>query len=138
MRELGFREHFVEIERDSWIMIAAQLPDQVPALMEAKLRQAEDERLMGLFRDLDRASGYGADDPRLVAVADRVAAVMEEVFAEAEAAGVEPGDDTFSAELVALLDETFVRSFASAPRFLGLLEERGWTGWTMIARSPRR
>ena len=31
MRELGFRERLIEVERDSWILIAAKMPDEVPA-----------------------------------------------------------------------------------------------------------
>ena len=40
-----------------------------------------------------------------------------------------------SAELVELLDATFLQSFACAARLLELLEERGWTGWTDIRRT---
>src|SRR6478672_2529443 len=39
MHELGFRKRLIEIERDSWILIAAQMPDEVPALMAIKHAQ---------------------------------------------------------------------------------------------------
>lgn len=37
-------------------------------------------------------------------------------------------------ELVTLLDEVFLNAVPVARRLLGLLEERGWTGWTRIER----
>ncbi len=47
MRELGFRERLIEIERDSWILIAAQMPDEVPAFMAIKHAQIELEPVRG-------------------------------------------------------------------------------------------
>jgi DNA-binding transcriptional MerR regulator len=132
LRELGFSEPFVEVERDSWIMIAAQLPQHVPALMATKRAQLDDEIVLRFYRDLDEAAGFEPGDPRLPEVADRVSALMTATFARAEAEGVSAEDDQFSDELVALLDEAFLDSFPDAPRLLELLEERGWVGWTMI------
>ena len=71
------------------------------------------------------------DDPRLPALADRVAAFIEAAAAEAE--GVED-EHPVSDDLVALLDTAFVESFPCARRLLVLLEERGWVGWTNIRR----
>ena len=131
MRELGFRERLIEIERDSWILIAAQMPSETPALMAIKHAQLEHEALRQLYLDIGDVADCAADDPRLPALADRVAAFIEAAAAEAE--GVEEehpvGDD-----LVALLDSAFIESFPCAPRLLELLEERGWTGWTNIRR----
>lgn len=131
MRELGFRERLIEIERDSWILIAAQMPSETPALMAIKHAQLEHEALRRLYLDIGDVADCAADDPRLPALADRVAAFIEAAAAEAE--GVEEehpvGDD-----LVALLDAAFIESFPCAPRLLELLEERGWTGWTNIRR----
>lgn len=137
MRELGFRQRLIEIERDSWILIAAQLPDAVPALMAIKRAQLENETLRRLYLNLGDLADCTPDDPRLPSLADRVAAFIEAAAADAarfEAAGVEP-DDPISAELVALLDAAFLASFPCAPRLLQLLEERGWTGWTDIRRT---
>jgi len=132
MRELGFRQRLIEIERDSWILIAAQMPDAVPALMAIKHTQIEHEVMRGLYLDLGELVDVGPADPRLPELADRVAAFIE--VAAAEAVGVEEehpvGDD-----LVALLDGAFLDSFPCAPRLLELLEERGWTGWTNIRRT---
>jgi DNA-binding transcriptional MerR regulator len=129
MRELGFRERLIEVERDSWILIAAQMPDEVPALMAVKQAQIEHETLRRLYLDLGDLADCEPDDPRLPSLADRVAAFLQ--AATAEAAGAED-DHPVSPELIALLDEAFVQSFRCAPRLLELLEQRGWTGWTDV------
>ncbi len=131
MRELGFRERMVEVERDSWILIAAQMPDAVPALMAIKHAQIEHEPLRRLYLDVGDLVDCGPDDPRLPALADRVAAFIEAAAAESE--GV-PDVNPISDDLVALLDAAFVEFFPCAPQLLRLLEERGWTGWTNIRR----
>ena len=134
MRELGFPERLIEVERDSWILIAAQVPDQVAALMEIKHTQIEHPVLRRLYLDLGDLVDAGPDDPRLPALADRVAAFIEAASAEAIEAGRAEEDYAISADLIELLDTTFLESFACARRLLELLEERGWTGWTDIRR----
>ncbi len=131
MREFGFRERLIEVERDSWILIAAQMPDEVPALMAIKHAQIENDVLRRLYLDVGDLADCAPDDPRLPGLADRVAA-----FIEAAATEYEDTDDEhpISPELVALLDAAFLDSFPAAARLLELLEQRGWTGWTDIRR----
>ena len=131
MRDLGFRDRLIEIERDSWILIAAQMPTEVPALMAIKHAQIEHEVLRRLYLDLGDLADCAPDDPRLPELADRVAAFIEAAAAEAEGS---QDEHPVSDDLVALLDTAFVESFPCAPRLLELLEERGWTGWTNIRR----
>lgn len=131
MRELGFREQLVEVERDSWILIAAQIPDAVADLMLVKRQQIEHPVLRQLYLDMGEIADASPDDPRLPALADRVAAFIE--AAAAEAAGMED-EHPISPELVELLDAAFLECFPCAERLLELLEERGWTGWTDIRR----
>ena len=132
MRELGFRERLIEVERDSWTLIAAQMPDEVPALMTIKHAQIEHEALRRLYLDVGDLADCGPDDPRLPELADRVAAFIEAAAAQAE--GAEEQYAPINDDLVALLDAAFVESFPCAPRLLELLEKRGWTGWTDIRR----
>ncbi|MGF1664524.1 MAG: MerR family transcriptional regulator [Kineosporiaceae bacterium] len=132
MRELGFLDRLVEVERDSWILIAAQMPDEVPALMAVKQAQLEDETLRRLYLDIAGLADCPPDDPRLPAFADRVVAFIEAAAAHFD--GMED-EHPISKELVELLDAAFVESFPAAPRLLELLEERGWTGWTDIRRT---
>jgi DNA-binding transcriptional MerR regulator len=131
MRELGFRERLIEVERDSWILIVAQMPEAAPDLMAIKHAQIEDEPLRRLYLDIGDLADCAPDDPRLPALADRVAAFIEAAAAEGE--GMED-EHPISDDLVALLDAAFLESFPCAARMLELLEERGWTGWTDIRR----
>ncbi len=131
MHELGFRQRLIDVERDSWILIAAQIPDEVPAFMAIKHAQIEHETLRGLYLDLGDLADCAPDDPRLPSLADRVAAFIEAAAANATQAVEE---QPISDDLVALLDAAFIESFPCAPRLLELLEDRGWTGWTNIRR----
>ena len=133
MRELGFGERLVEIERDSWILIAAQIPEQVPALMAIKLAQIDNEELRRPYLDIGDLADCTPDDERLPALADRAAAFIEALATEAEATAVVE-TPPISDDLVALLDMAFIGSFPCAPVLLTLLEERGWAGWTNIRR----
>lgn len=131
MRELGFPERLVEIERDSWILIAAQAPEQVAPMMAVKHAQIEHPALRRLYLDLGELADCTADDPRLPGLADRVEAFLAE--AAVVSAGAE--EQPISRELIALLDAAFLEHFPCAPRLLRLLEQRGYTGWTDIRRT---
>lgn len=131
MREFGFHERIIELERDSWILLAAQMPDEVPALMAIKRAQVENEELRWLYLDIGDLADCGPDDPRLPELADRVAAFIE---AASEKYADVPDEHEVSQELVDLLDTAFLEALPAAPRLLELLEERGWTGWTNIRR----
>lgn len=132
MRQLGFPRRLVEIERDSWILISAQMPDEIPSFMAIKRAQIEDETLRRLYLDIGELADCVPDDPRLPALADRVVAFIE---ADAALGAGESDDHPISDDLVALLDDAFIRTFPCAPRLLELLERRGWTGWTAIRRA---
>jgi DNA-binding transcriptional MerR regulator len=136
MRELGFRERLIEIERDSWILIAAQMPEATADLMAIKHAQLEHEPLRQLYLDIGELVDCAPDDPRLPDLADRVAAFLEAALIEATSTEAAPiVEPVVSPELIELLDTAFLESFPAAPRLLELLEERGWTGWTDIRRS---
>ena len=135
MRELGFGERLIEIERDSWILISAQMPGHVPAFMAIKRGQIEHEPMRQLYLDIGDIADCAPEDPRLPSLADRVVAFIEAAAAAAE--GIEE-EQPISDELVALLDAAFIECFPCAQRLLELLEERGWTGWTNIRRIDPR
>lgn len=132
LRQLDVPERAITMERDAWILVAAQIPDQMPALMAIKRSQMEDPAVIATYFDLVESVDWGPDDPRLPAVADRLAAMLEEhasYWSEEQMAEFALDD-----ELVTLLDEVFLNAVPVARRLLGLLEERGWTGWTRIER----
>jgi DNA-binding transcriptional MerR regulator len=132
MRELGFPERLIEVERDSWILIAAQMPDEVPALMAIKHAQIDNEVIRRLYLDLGGLADCSPDDPRLPMLADRVVAFIEAAAAESEG---QEDEHPVSADLVELLDAAFIESFPCAARLLTLIEARGWAGWTDIRRT---
>ena len=131
LRCLGFPERMVGLERDAWILVAAQLPEQMPALMSLKRAQLDSPAVIEMYDDLLEAADWDPDDPRLPALADRLVTLIEttsEPWEDAEA------DFHLDDELVALLDEVFLDLVPMARRLLELLEERGWKGWTRLER----
>ena len=130
MRELGFPELMVEGERDGWILVAAQLPEHMRFSMEIKQQQLDNPETVDLYRDLAASIHWEADDPRVVAVADRLVGLLE----SADAEEWEAHDNEVTDELAELLDSVFLDSLPIARRLMDLLEARGWTGWTNIRR----
>jgi DNA-binding transcriptional MerR regulator len=131
LRELDLPEGLVGLERDAWILVAAQMPEQMPSLMALKLEQLNDPAVIALYGDLVEALDWPPGDRRLDALADRLAMLFEAAQDEWE----EHADDfPLSDELVELLDSVFLANAPFAPRLLALLEARGWKGWTRIER----
>jgi len=129
LREIGASERLIQIERDSWILLAAQMPQAVPDFMAIKNAQIEHEALRRLYLDIGELADCTPHDPRLPELADRVAAFVQAATDAAQ--GMEDAHPV-SDDLVALLDAVFVESFPAAARLLVLLEQRGWVGWTDI------
>jgi DNA-binding transcriptional MerR regulator len=134
LRQLGIPERMVEGERDAWILVAAQLPDQMAMLMTLKTAQLEEPLVIELYRDLSEAISWDPDDPRLPVLVDKLVASIGATEAEWEDY---EGEFEFSDELVDLLDGVFLSSVPIAARLMELLQERGWTGWTRLERVSR-
>ncbi|HET8605142.1 MAG TPA: MerR family transcriptional regulator [Marmoricola sp.] len=130
LRRLGFPERMVSAERDAWILVAAQLPEEMPFYMQNKQQQLDDPASLQLYRDIVDAVDWDPDDRRLVDVVDRLASSFEAAFES----GWDPREDGMTDELVDLLDAVFLASVPAAPRILELLEQRGWRGWTRLER----
>ena len=81
---------------------------------------------------IDDIAQWRPGDPRLPAVADRLVAQLEAVPEEEWKVFAE--DNTMSDDLVALLDDWFLRRVPVGADLRRLLEERGWTGWTRLER----
>lgn len=130
LRGLGVSEHYIERERDAWIMVAAQLPDRIDAMMEAKHRDLDDPDIVRLYELFSQALEFTPDDPRVVEAAD----ILDRVLTRAAERGelnVEGFDDPF----IDLMDTTMAESGPAATRLLELLAERGWKGWTRFERT---
>ncbi|GAA3826289.1 MerR family transcriptional regulator [Nocardioides panacisoli] len=126
LRGIGVPEAMVEAERDAWILVAAQLPEQMPFYMEMKGQQLDDPRVVELYADLADVVGWPADDPRLAGVVDRLVDQLRDLPDGAWE------DDQLPDDLADLLDAVFLDSVPAARTMLRLLEERGWTGWTKL------
>jgi DNA-binding transcriptional MerR regulator len=140
VRGLGVEERYIELERDAWIMVAAQVPHLIDAFIAKKHEELDDPDMVKLYSLLSGALDWPADDPRVVEVAD----IMERVMIRAVEAGEvgevsEAGEvsaDGIDNQFVDLLDATMVGSSPAAARLVAILEERGWKGWTRIERVP--
>lgn len=129
LRRLGVDERYIVMERDAWIMVAAQAPDTIDMIMAKKHEELDDPDMVLLYRLFSEGLDWQADDPRVVEVAD----VLERLMVRAIEAG-DVGGDGFDDQLVDLLDATTVASSPVAERLLTILQERGWRGWTRIER----
>jgi DNA-binding transcriptional MerR regulator len=129
LRALGIDERVVEIERDGWILLAARAPDRVPGWMEQKTDpdSLRVYRLIGAFFDLPDG------DPRREAVADELDQLIRRAI---ERYGEQAlGDDGIERPVAALLDSAVLDAAPEVRQLLDLLEQRGWTGWTVIRRT---
>jgi DNA-binding transcriptional MerR regulator len=129
LRSVGVPEPMVEAERDAWILVAAQLPERMPFYMRVKEAQLDDPGIRDLYRELADIRTWPADDPRLDAVADQLAAQFAAEPRDAWDEGYLPDD------LADLLDAVFLTKVPGARRILALLEQQGWSGWTNIRRT---
>jgi DNA-binding transcriptional MerR regulator len=74
LRALGVSEQTVQLERDTWIVVAALRPDLVAEWARVKLRAMEDPEFRRIYLAADEALGWNADDPRLLELAETMAA----------------------------------------------------------------
>lgn len=129
LRGLGVDERYIELERDAWIMLAAQVPHLIDDVIANKHQELDDPDMVRLYRLLSGALDWSPDDPRVVEIAD----VLERLMMRAVKAG-----DTSTVGLdnsfVELMDTATVQSSPVARRLLAILEERGWRGWTRVER----
>ena len=70
--EIGLSPQGIGIERDTWILLAAQHPEQVPGWAAQKRMLFDDPSFQRLYRLADEAAAWDRDDPRLEEMADTV------------------------------------------------------------------
>ncbi len=133
LRALGVDERIVQAERDGWIPLVARSPERVPEWIARKREQIADPEFVDFYLALGAALGRSDDDPRLVELADRVAAYVTKLADErgeeyvGDPGGVEPA-------LAELMDTLVFDTVPSARRLIELLKQRGWAGWTTLQR----
>jgi DNA-binding transcriptional MerR regulator len=133
LRSLGIDERYIEMERDGWIMVAAQVPQQIDAVMASKHKDLDNPDMQKLYRLISESVDWSADEPRVVEIAD----IMERLMIRAVEAG-EVGTHGLDDAFVDLLEATAIDSSPLAERLLEILAERGWRGWTRVERVPAR
>ncbi|WP_079191724.1 MerR family transcriptional regulator [Streptomyces sp. CB00455] len=132
LRALGIDERIVRAERDGWIALAAHSPGRVPQWMARKREQIADPQLITFYLDLGRALDRADDDPRLVELADEVAAYITRM---ADELGEDYVDDVdVDPAFAELLDTQAFQAMPSARHLVELMKKRGWTGWTKLER----
>lgn len=67
------------MERDGWIMVAAQVPQQIDAIIANKHIQLDDPDMLKLYRLISESVSWPVDEPRLVEIAD----IMERLLIRA-------------------------------------------------------
>ncbi|MFC3997611.1 MerR family transcriptional regulator [Nocardiopsis sediminis] len=136
LRALGVDERIVRAERDGWIPLAAHAPGRVPEWMARKHEQLADPQVIDFYRTLGRALDHTGDDPKLVELADRLAAYLTRLAGER---GEDHVDDTgIEPPFAHLIDALAFATVPPARRLIELLTERGWTGWTRLERVAGR
>jgi DNA-binding transcriptional MerR regulator len=134
LRDLGVDKRCIEPERDAWILIAAQAPDLIEDVIAKKHEDLDDPDMVELYRLSGEALDWTADDPRIVELAD----VAERLAIRAVQAGEYTSEamDDMDNQLVDLLDKSMLAVSPLAARFVEILEERGWKGWTRLEEVP--
>lgn len=140
MRSLGVPELMVEMERDAWILIAAQLPDRIDEFMVDKQSQLDDPLMLRFLRSMGTLlDGDDESEALLVETADVLAAMAEQASARGE---LDRQDEALpDSSFVDLLDTLVLaagpRAVRLRDRLQELLVERGWTGMVKIERVDR-
>jgi DNA-binding transcriptional MerR regulator len=132
LRDIGGSEWMIQLERDAWILIAAQWPEHMPAWMADKRQQFEDPRMVKLYLLLDAPEEWSVDDPRLAEIADLLVDMAESWE------DVNQPEELDDVAIVSMLD-SFAEQYAPVTdRLQELMRERGWSGWTRLERMPSK
>ncbi|WP_040598162.1 MerR family transcriptional regulator [Patulibacter medicamentivorans] len=126
LRELGVHRRVLELERDGWILVSAHYPDQIEEWIAGKTADLEDPEFQDLYRSISACIDAAPDDPRLEALADRLARILDRAEAETE--------EQLDGPLAALVDAVTVEMTPAWHRLEELMEERGFVGWNQLER----
>jgi DNA-binding transcriptional MerR regulator len=135
LRALGAPEAIIQPERDAWILMAARLPETIPALMAEKVAQLDNPKVVRLYQLIARIAENGEDEELLRETAD----LLIELFEQAAASGELDRQDEHmpDAAFIGLMDSFADASHPAVARLRELIAERGWTGWTRIEKVER-
>ncbi len=132
LRASGASEAIIEPERDAWILMAAQYPETLPAMMAEKVAQLDNPKIVRLYQLIGRLAESWENDELLRETAD----LMSELLEQAAASGELDRQDAVipDAAFIGLMDSFADASHPVVGRLRQLIAERGWTGWTRIEK----
>jgi DNA-binding transcriptional MerR regulator len=128
LRALGVDERIVQVERDGWILLAANSPERVPEWAARKREQIADPPLIDFYLTLGQALDRVDGDPELVELADKLATYITHMAEDSV------GDTDVEPSFAELMDTLAFDTAPPARRLIELLRTRGWTGWTKLER----
>lgn len=126
LRELGVSDNGIGVERESWVLVSARVPELVDEWMIHKYRGLEDPAFVQLYLHFDAAFDAPVDDPRLSEIADEFVGVVRALTTYTEP------EDYQDPTMVELLDEFTLRASPAWRRIIELIHERGLVGWTDV------
>lgn len=137
MRSLGAPEVMVEMERDAWILIAAQWPEKMVDFMAEKEAYLDDPLMRRFLRTLGAVfTGEDASEARLEETADLLAEMAEQAAARGDLDRQD--EDLTDSSFVDLLDTVVLgagpRMVRLRDRLQELMIERGWSGLVKLER----
>jgi DNA-binding transcriptional MerR regulator len=141
MREVGAPELMVDMERDAWILIAAQVPDRIDEFMVEKEAQLDDPRMRRFLSAMGGAISAGdASEERLVEMADLVVEMAEQAAERGELDGQDEAlpDNSFADLLNTVVEAAGPEMVRLRDRLLELMVERGWNGLVRMERVEPR
>ena len=140
MRALGTPEVMVELERDAWILIAAQVPERMDDFMAMKQDQLDDPLMQAFLAAVGRLIDSDEEtEAQLAEVADLVVEMAEQAAARGELDGQDEAlpDSSFADLLDTVVHGAGPRLVRIRDRIQELMVERGWTGPVRMERVDR-
>lgn len=137
MRTVGAPEVMVEMERDAWILIAAQLPDRIEEFMAEKEAQLDDPLMRRFLRNMGALVAGDHDSEAVLAeTADLVVEMAEQAAARGELDGQDEAlpDASFADLLDTVVLAAGPRLVRLRDRLQELMVERGWRGLVKMER----
>ena len=132
LRATGAPEEVIGPERDAWILMAAQYPQALPAMMAEKVSQLDDPKVVRLYQLIGRIAEDWEDEELLRETADLMSELLEQA---AESGELDRQDEIMpDAAFIALMDSFADASHPVVGRLRELIAERGWTGWTKLEK----
>ncbi len=133
LREHGFSERMIELERDGWILISAHAPQHVRHWVSQKREALSYPEYVALTRRFEEAYDWDPDDPRLARLADDMTAAFGSLSEEEQARWDDNAAEVLDPTVAAMLDEQGQASPAWA-RLAELLDDRGMGWMATVAR----